>query len=112
MFKPIGTLRSKLVKVKDKMPREKMSNLVYEILCGSQGCVATYVGETKQSLCARLEQHRHKGFNKARSLRCTYSARKTITLQQHRRGNTQLRRGLGLMRHQGGYMGKGGADFT
>ena len=31
MFKPIGTLRSKLVKVKDKMPKEKMSNLVHGV---------------------------------------------------------------------------------
>ena len=64
-FKPIGTLRSKLVKVKDKMPREKLSNLVYGIACGSQGCAATHVGETKQSLRGRLDQHRHKGSNEA-----------------------------------------------
>ena len=64
-FKPIGTLRSKLVKVKDKMPREKLSNLVYGIPCGSQRCAATNVGETKQSLRARLDQHRHKGSNEA-----------------------------------------------
>ena len=65
MFKPIGTLRSKLVKVNDKMLREKLSNLVNGIPCGSQRCAATYVSETKQSLRARLDQHRHKGFNEA-----------------------------------------------
>lgn len=63
-FKPIGTLRSKLVKV---MPREKLSNLVYGIPCGSQGCAASYVGETKQSLRTCLDQHRHQGSNEAQT---------------------------------------------
>lgn len=58
-FKPENTLRSILVHVKDKTPKEKCFNLVYEITCGNAGCrEETYIGETKQSLKARLREHR------------------------------------------------------
>lgn len=49
------------------MPREKLSNLVYGIPCGSQGCAASHVGETKQSLRTCLDQHRHQGSNEAQT---------------------------------------------
>ncbi len=67
VFKPGNTLRDKLVKVKDKMPREKQSNLVYGIPCGGTGCRDTYVGETKQALKTRLKQHRQRGSNPAQT---------------------------------------------
>ncbi|XP_072028434.1 uncharacterized protein [Amphiura filiformis] len=57
-FKPVNKLRGKLVHVKDKPPRDKQSNLVYGYKCGDSDCTEAYVGETKQSLKARLGQHR------------------------------------------------------
>ena len=44
--------------MKDKAPKEKTSNLVYGVTCGFPGCSESYVGETKQSLKARMSQHR------------------------------------------------------
>ena len=46
-----------MVKVKDKQPFEKCSNLAYGITCGREGYAETYVGETLQSIRARLKQH-------------------------------------------------------
>ena len=57
-FKPVNKLRSRLVHVKDKPPRDKQSNLVYGFKCKGLNCSEAYVGETKQSLKARLNQHR------------------------------------------------------
>lgn len=57
-FKPTNKLRGKLVHVKDKTPRDKQSNLVYGIKCAQQDCPESYVGETKQSIKARVDQHR------------------------------------------------------
>ncbi len=34
------------------------SNLVYGVRCGDHGCTESYVGETKQSIKARMYQHR------------------------------------------------------
>ena len=110
MFKPIDTLRSKLVKVKDKMPRKKLSNLVYGIPCGSQGCAAIYIGETKQSLLALISIVTRDP-TRSRSSVPTLQGNSSF-LQQHGRGDTRLRRGLGSTRHKGGHMGKGGAAFT
>jgi hypothetical protein len=57
-FKPFNTLRSILVKVKDKTPKEKQSNLIYRYKCHERNCSHTYIGETKQALKSRVSQHR------------------------------------------------------
>ena len=57
-YKPQNTLRQQLVKVKDRQPFEKRSSLVYGIICGGEGCPKTYMGETFQSIRARLKQQR------------------------------------------------------
>ena len=57
-FKPVNKLRSRLVHVKDKPPRDKQSNLVYGFKCKGPDCTEAYVGETKQSIKARFSQHR------------------------------------------------------
>ncbi len=57
-FKPANKLRQKLVHVKDKQPKEKCSHVVYGIKCDDPGCSETYIGETQQSLKARMNQHR------------------------------------------------------
>ena len=66
-YKPSNTLRSKLVNVKDKQPKEKRSNVVYGITCANAGCDNSYVGETKQSLKTRANQHRRPSSNEAQN---------------------------------------------
>ena len=44
--------------MKDKTPRDKRSHLVYGFKCPEKDCHQTYVGETKQALQKRLQQHR------------------------------------------------------
>lgn len=46
-FKPSNTLRQRLVHPKDKIPRDKQSNVVYAVLCNEE-CSDLYIGETKQ----------------------------------------------------------------
>ena len=57
-FKPFNTLRQKLVHVKDPIPKEKKRNLVYGIRCQQEECEEFYVGETQQSLKARMQHRR------------------------------------------------------
>ena len=56
VFKPVNTLREKLVNVKDRTPKEKMYNLVYRIKCAHPGCDESYIGETKQALKQQLNK--------------------------------------------------------
>ena len=53
-LKPANTLRANFVNAKDKPPKNKASNLVHGVRCGDYGCKEAYVGETKQSLKARM----------------------------------------------------------
>ena len=57
-LKPTNQLRSMLVNVKDKTPRDKRSHLVYGFQCPDKDCDHTYVGETQQALKKRMSQHR------------------------------------------------------
>ena len=66
-YKPRNTLRQKLVKVKDRVPKAKQSNLVYGIRCGSESCDECYVGETKQALGSRMKQHNKPSSNPAQT---------------------------------------------
>ena len=56
-FKPLNTLRQKLVHPKDRVPRHKQSNVVYAVKC-QEDCSDLYIGETKQTLAKRMAQHR------------------------------------------------------
>ena len=49
------TLRGLLTKVKDPLPIEKQSNIVYEVPCT---CGKVYIGETKRRLGTRLQEHK------------------------------------------------------
>ena len=49
------TLRSLLSKPKDPIPKEDRNNVVYQLNC--KDCEAVYVGETKQTLNIRAEEH-------------------------------------------------------
>ena len=66
-YKPTNIIRGKLVHVKDKPPRDKQSNLVYGITCAATDCGEAYVGETKQSLRARVNQHRRPSSSEAQN---------------------------------------------
>ena len=44
---------------KDKIPRQKHSNVVYAVQC-SEDCNDVYIGETQQPLHRRMSQHRRK----------------------------------------------------
>ena len=66
-FKPINTLRGKLVHVKDKQAKDKQSNVVYGLTCAEKDCKESYVGETKQSLRARVNQHRRPSSSEAQN---------------------------------------------
>ncbi len=66
-FKPTNILRGKMVHLKDKPPKDKQSNSVYWISCATPGCGDTYVGETNQSLRARIKQHRRSSSNEAQN---------------------------------------------
>ena len=54
-MKPMNSLRSLLVRPKDKRPLLNTSDCVYRIPCG--GCKASYVGETSRHLNDRLKEH-------------------------------------------------------
>ena len=47
-------------KLKDVVPKEKQSNLVYNIKCE---CRRDYIGQTTQYLCTRIKQHINDGRN-------------------------------------------------
>ena len=62
IFRSGQTLRSMLTRVKDTLPLDKQSNVVYQIPCS---CGMVYIGETKRRLETRLKEHRDackKGF--------------------------------------------------
>ena len=48
------SLRSVLTKVKDTLPAEKQSKVVYQILCN---CGKMYIGETARRLETRMKKH-------------------------------------------------------
>ena len=53
--KPYNTLRSMLVKPKDRTPKGELSGLVYHIKCAN--CDHHYVGETARNLETRFKEH-------------------------------------------------------
>ena len=54
VFKSGRSLRSILTKVKDTLPAEKQSKVVYQILCS---CGKTYIRETTRRLEMRMKEH-------------------------------------------------------
>ena len=53
--KPQNTLRSLLVRPKDKTPKEKQCGLIYSFTC--KECETEYIGETARSLGTRFKEH-------------------------------------------------------
>lgn len=51
-----NTIRSALMKVKDKFPNDEQQDVVYEISC--HNCNAFRVGETSRQLNIRLKEHK------------------------------------------------------
>ncbi|XP_044753889.1 uncharacterized protein LOC123313203 [Coccinella septempunctata] len=50
-----NTLNNFYTKLKDPLPIEKQSNVIYKIPCS--GCNSSYIGQTKQLLSNRIKQH-------------------------------------------------------
>ena len=55
-FRPAHTLRKGLVCVKDSIPHEQKSGVVYYIPCST--CPKTYIGQTSRSFLQRVKEHR------------------------------------------------------
>lgn len=55
-FKPAEIVRKHFTRVKDPIPMEYKSDVIYDIPCG--GCDLHYIGTTGQHLRNRLQQHR------------------------------------------------------
>ena len=56
VFRSGPTLRSQLTKLKDKLPIETRSGVVYRIPCSS--CDRSYIGETIRRLGDRVKEHK------------------------------------------------------
>ena len=54
--KPSNSLKSELVKLKDKTDNENKSNVIYKINC--QDCDQSYIGETNRNLEKRIDEHK------------------------------------------------------
>ena len=54
--KPSNTIRSRLVRPKDKVDKLEKANVVYRIEC--QECSVKYIGETERQLGKRVKEHR------------------------------------------------------
>ena len=99
-FKPYNTLRQKLVNVKEKPGKEKISHVVYGIKCGAANCNETYIRETQQALGMRMRQHKRPStieaqnsavFNHLRSSGHTFSLGDVKVLDKE---ENWLRRGI------------------
>ncbi|BHF74091.1 hypothetical protein SprV_0401717500 [Sparganum proliferum] len=54
--KPASSLRAALSRVKDPIPKELQTNVIYRISCANRSCV--YVGHTGRSLGTRIKEHK------------------------------------------------------
>ncbi len=54
-FASTSTLRKSLTHVKDSIPKDKASQLVYKLSC--QDCITVYIGETSRSVADRMKEH-------------------------------------------------------
>ena len=56
-FKGGTTLKNMLCAPKDKDPKAKTQNIVYDIRCGEDSCAHRYIGETGRTLEERYKEH-------------------------------------------------------
>ena len=57
-FKPSNSIGSRLVRLKDKIPKTQTRNCVYCIKCTQ--CTAVYIGQTARELGVRIAEHRRR----------------------------------------------------
>ena len=63
--KPVQTLRTTVMRVKDNLPDQEKSGVIYKIDC--KDCQKHYIGETKRRLKTRLKEH-EAAFSKRKDL--------------------------------------------
>ena len=56
-FRGANTLKSQLVKPKDKDPKERKVNCIYSVSCGEPSCSAKYIGESGRTLDEHIKGH-------------------------------------------------------
>ena len=56
ILKPQSTLKRQFVRVKQKMPKEKKKEVVYQVPC--EDCPKVYIGETKITLKMKISEHK------------------------------------------------------
>ena len=57
-FRRGKTLRSQLVKLKDRLPKDRTTNCIYKIKC--KDCPGVYIGQTARELHTRVQEHRRR----------------------------------------------------
>ncbi len=54
--RPVGTLRSRLMRIKDRIDQSEQSSIIYRAQC--KDCSSNYAGQTSRKLATRVEDHR------------------------------------------------------
>ncbi len=55
-YRPAGTLRSRLMKIKDRIDPSEQSSIIYRTQC--KDCTSYYTGQTSRRLATRTKEHR------------------------------------------------------
>lgn len=77
--KPFNSIRSQLVKPKDRTATEKQCGVVYHIKCND--CDNTYVGETARSLGTRMKEHQSRSVNNSAVKEHCHNAGHSFTME-------------------------------
>ncbi len=54
--RPAGTIRSRLMRIKDRVDPSKQSSIIFRAHC--KDCSSNYTGQTSRKLATRLKEHR------------------------------------------------------
>ncbi len=54
--RPAGTLRSRLMRIKDRIDPSEQSSIIYRAQC--KDCSSNYTGQTSRRLATRIKEHR------------------------------------------------------
>ena len=57
-FRQGKTPRSQLVRLKDRLPKDRTTNCIYKVQC--KDCSGVYIGQTARELHTRMTEHRRR----------------------------------------------------